>query len=82
MGGIDIKPGSFFGVDVVESSNLAKLLEQKRPDILVDFTVAEAAVQNAKTGAKAGTALVIGTTGFTPAQRAEMAAAIKGMFPR
>ncbi len=81
VGGIDIKPGSFFGVDVVESSQLSRLLEEKRPDILVDFTVADAAVQNVKTGSKAGTALVIGTTGFTPAQRAEMAAAIKGNVP-
>ena len=52
VGGIDIKPGSFFGVDVVESSQLGKLLEEKCPDILIDFTVADAAVQNAKAGAK------------------------------
>jgi len=78
VGGIDIKPGSFFGAEVVESSRLAWLLEKKRPEILIDFTVADAAVQNVKTGAKAGTALVIGTTGFTPAQRVEMAEAING----
>ncbi|MCX6699041.1 MAG: 4-hydroxy-tetrahydrodipicolinate reductase [Methanomicrobiales archaeon] len=81
VGGIDIKPGSFFGVGVVESSQLPGLLEEKRPDILIDFTVADAAVQNVKAGAKAGTALVIGTTGFTPAQRAEMEVAIKGNVP-
>jgi len=81
VGGIDIKPGSFFGVGVVESSQLPGLLEEKRPDILIDFTVADAAVQNVKAGAKAGTALVIGTTGFTPTQRAEMEVAIKGNVP-
>lgn len=81
VGGIDIKPGSFFGVEVVESARLAKLLEEKKPDVLIDFTVADAAVQNVKTGAKAGTALVIGTTGFTAAQRAEMTAAIQGNVP-
>jgi 4-hydroxy-tetrahydrodipicolinate reductase len=81
VGGIDIKPGSFFGVGVVESSQLPDLLEEKRPDILIDFTVADAAVQNVKAGVKAGTALVIGTTGFTPAQRAEMEVAIKGNVP-
>jgi len=81
VGGIDIKPGSFFGADVVESSQLSWLLEEKQPDILIDFTVADAAVQNVKTGAKAGIALVIGTTGFTPAQRADMEAAIQQNVP-
>ncbi|MCU0629884.1 MAG: 4-hydroxy-tetrahydrodipicolinate reductase [Methanoregulaceae archaeon] len=81
VGGIDIKPGSFFGAEVVESSKLVSLLEEKNPDILIDFTVADAAVQNVKTGAKAGVAMVIGTTGFTPAQQAEMEAAIKGNVP-
>jgi 4-hydroxy-tetrahydrodipicolinate reductase len=81
VGGIDIKPGSLFGAEVVESSQLSRLLEEKKPDLLIDFTVADAAVQNVKAGAKAGTALVIGTTGFTPAQRAEMAAAIQGNVP-
>ncbi|MEI7433285.1 MAG: 4-hydroxy-tetrahydrodipicolinate reductase [Methanomicrobiales archaeon] len=81
VGGIDIKPGSFFGAEVVESSQLSRLLEEKRPDILIDFTVADAAVQNVKMGVKAGTALVIGTTGFTLTQRAEMAAAINGNVP-
>jgi len=81
VGGVDIKPGSFFGVEVRESSQLPGLLEEKKPDILIDFTVADAAVRNAITGAKAGTALIIGTTGFTPGQQAEMADAITGNVP-
>ena len=40
---------------------------------MIDFTVADAAVSNVRSGAKYGAALVIGTTGFTPAQRVEMA---------
>jgi 4-hydroxy-tetrahydrodipicolinate reductase len=81
LGGVANKSGSFFGVDIVESSELSRLLEQKKPDVLIDFTIADAAVQNVKAAAKAGTALVIGTTGFTPAQRAAMAKAIEGTVP-
>ena len=80
-GGVDIKPGSFFGVEVVDSSGLPRFLEAKKPDVLIDFTIADAAVQNAKAAARAGTALVIGTTGFTPAQRADMAREIEGNVP-
>jgi 4-hydroxy-tetrahydrodipicolinate reductase len=80
-GGVDIRPGEFFGREVVESSRLDNFLEKIQPDIMIDFTVADAAVANVRSGAKYGAALVIGTTGFTPAQRAEMAKAIEGHVP-
>ncbi len=41
-------------------------------NVFVDFTGAEAAMQNLPKAARAGLNLVIGTTGFTPAQLAEL----------
>jgi 4-hydroxy-tetrahydrodipicolinate reductase len=43
-----------------------------RPDtVTLDFTVAEAAVEHLRTAVANGAAIVIGTTGFSPEQRAE-----------
>jgi 4-hydroxy-tetrahydrodipicolinate reductase len=81
VGGVDIRPGSFFNTEVVEAPKIEGFLAAKRPDVLVDFTVASAAVANAKAASKLGIALVIGTTGFTPDQRAEMQKAIEGHAP-
>ena len=81
VGGIDLRPGTFFGADIVASQDIESLLKSKKPDVLIDFTVAQAAVGNVKAAAKNNVALVIGTTGFTPEQRREMAAAIEGHVP-
>jgi len=80
-GGVDVRPGEFFGKEVVEASRLDSFLDQTQPDIMIDFTVADAAVSNVKSGAKYGAALVIGTTGFTPEQRIDMAKSIEGHVP-
>lgn len=37
VGGINLKPGSFFGIDIVESKNAESLLQKTRPDVLIDF---------------------------------------------
>jgi 4-hydroxy-tetrahydrodipicolinate reductase len=81
VGGINLKPGTFFGVDIVESKNMEELLAAKKPDVLIDFTSASAAVGNVKVAAKNKVALVVGTTGFSADQRAEMATAIEGNVP-
>lgn len=81
VGGIDLKPSSFFGVEIVETGNMEKLLETKKPDVMIDFTIAHAAVGNVKLAAKHKVAAIVGTTGFTPEQRAEMEKAIKGNIP-
>ncbi|MCX6681801.1 MAG: 4-hydroxy-tetrahydrodipicolinate reductase [Methanoregula sp.] len=81
VGGIDLKPSSFFGVDIVESQKLEHFLTSKKPDVLIDFTIAHAAVENVKTAAKNNVAIVVGTTGFTSEQRADMAKAIEGHVP-
>jgi 4-hydroxy-tetrahydrodipicolinate reductase len=81
VGGVDLKPGSFFGVDIVESQKLEHLLKSKKPEVLIDFTIAQAAVENVKTAAKNNVAVVVGTTGFSPEQKADMAKAIEGHIP-
>ncbi len=42
-------------------------------DVVIDFTAPEASLQNAKACAEAGVALVIGSTGFSPQAKAEIA---------
>jgi 4-hydroxy-tetrahydrodipicolinate reductase len=81
VGGINLKPGSFFGVDIVASDNAENLLRKTRPDVLIDFTVASAAVGNVKMAARNKVALVVGTTGITHEQRREMDTAIQGHVP-
>jgi len=81
VGGIDLKPGTFFGVDIVETKNMEALLKSKKPDVLLDFTIASAAVESVKVAARNKVALVVGTTGFSSDQRAEMAQAIEGNVP-
>jgi 4-hydroxy-tetrahydrodipicolinate reductase len=56
------------GIKIVGADKLAEELKRSKPDVLVDFTNAAAAVQNIKTAAEAGVALVVGTTGFTEEQ--------------
>jgi 4-hydroxy-tetrahydrodipicolinate reductase len=81
VGGVDLRAGSFFGVDIVESGAIGSFLSQKKPDVLIDFTAPVAAVENVKAAARQGTALVVGTTGFSNDQRAEMARAVEGKVP-
>ncbi|HIH04344.1 MAG TPA: 4-hydroxy-tetrahydrodipicolinate reductase [Methanoregulaceae archaeon] len=81
VGGVDVRAGTQFGADVVEPSELGTLLEERRPDVLMDFTVAAAAVGNIRTAADHGVALVVGTTGFSDDQAAANHAAIDGRIP-
>lgn len=65
------------GVKIVGADKLAEALKKSKPDVLVDFTKADAAVQNVKTASEVGVSVVVGTTGFTAEQRAEAEEAIK-----
>jgi len=56
------------GVRVSDASDLAETLRETEPDVLVDFTVAPAAVETIKTATEAGVNLVVGTTGFSDEQ--------------
>jgi 4-hydroxy-tetrahydrodipicolinate reductase len=81
VGGIDLRGGSFFGVDVTEAALIDSLLASAKPDVLIDFTAPAASVSHLKAAARSRTAAVVGTTGFSPEQRAEMAKAIEGTIP-
>src|SRR5438067_1050028 len=52
----------------------------ERPDVLVDFTVPSTVVQNAREAVGAGAHVVIGTTGFDPAELADLASAAANVF--
>jgi 4-hydroxy-tetrahydrodipicolinate reductase len=80
-GGISRKAGSFFGADIVEAKDAEHLLKTTKADVLLDFTTASAAVENVKMAARNNVALVVGTTGFSPGQRAVMAGAIDNHVP-
>ncbi|MDG6256305.1 MAG: 4-hydroxy-tetrahydrodipicolinate reductase [Methanomicrobiaceae archaeon] len=80
-GGVDVGQGEFYGVEIAAASEIDSFLEQVAPDVLIDFTIAHAAVENIKAAARHRTALVVGTTGFSPEQRAEIEAAIEGAVP-
>lgn len=79
IGGVDIREGSVLGKPVVSSEKLPAFIDEFRPDVMIDFTVAAATMVNAKIAASKGVALIIGTTGFTPEQDAELTAAIKNV---
>ncbi|MDD6285751.1 4-hydroxy-tetrahydrodipicolinate reductase [Methanosphaera sp.] len=65
------------GVEIIGSQNLKEGLESVKPDVLVDFTIASAAVETVKTCAECGVNVVVGTTGLTDEQLDVMHKAIK-----
>ncbi|MGL4669965.1 MAG: 4-hydroxy-tetrahydrodipicolinate reductase [Methanobacteriaceae archaeon] len=60
-------------VAITGSENLEETLKKTRPDVLVDFTIASAAIETIKIAAKSKVNLVVGTTGFTDEQNTEIA---------
>ncbi len=64
-------------VIVEDANNIEAALERAKPDVLIDLTIANAAVKNVIAGARKKVNLVVGTTGFTPEQRAAMESAIR-----
>lgn len=65
------------GVEVTRSDKIGKTLRDSDPDILVDFTIAEAAVGNVIAAAEKGVSVVVGTTGFSEDQWAEIEEAVE-----
>lgn len=80
-GGIDLRPSTFFGAEIVEAKDADALLKKTKADVVIDFTIASAVVGNVQVAARNNCALIIGTTGISPAQRAEMEKAILGHVP-
>jgi 4-hydroxy-tetrahydrodipicolinate reductase len=56
------------GIPIKSSQKLAEVLKKTNPDVLIDFTIAEAVVGAIKTSAECGVNVVVGTTGFSDKQ--------------
>lgn len=56
------------GLEITPSTELRTVLEETKPEILVDFTIANAAIETIKISAETGVNLVVGTTGFSDKQ--------------
>ena len=54
------------------SSDLEKIIIETQPEVIIDFTLAHAAMPAVRTAVKHKVNLVIGTTGFKPEEVAEM----------
>jgi 4-hydroxy-tetrahydrodipicolinate reductase len=72
VGGINLKQSSFFGAEIVESKDAEALLKKTKADVLIDFTIASVVVGNVQMAARNNCALIVGTTGISAEQRAEM----------
>ncbi|MGB9937781.1 MAG: 4-hydroxy-tetrahydrodipicolinate reductase [Methanobacterium sp.] len=59
-------------VPINGAEKLAEVLKDKKPNVLVDFTKADAAVDTIKTAAECGVDVVVGTTGFSKKQLGEI----------
>ncbi len=78
VAGFDLQGGRKVDkITVSPASDMGSVLKAAKPDVLIDFTIASATVQNVKTAAASGVNLVIGTTGFDDAQKAEIKKAIE-----
>lgn len=71
VGGIDVVPAPA-GVAVPWSSDPVALFDEVRPRVVVDFSTASAALPVAQAALAAGASPVIGTSGLTAAQVAEI----------
>ncbi|MDD3985803.1 MAG: 4-hydroxy-tetrahydrodipicolinate reductase [Methanobacterium sp.] len=65
------------GIEINGAEKLQNILKRKNPDVLVDFTIANAAVKTIKTAAECDVNLVVGTTGFSNKQISEITDSIK-----
>jgi len=65
-------------VTVTDASEIKSVLAKMKPDVLIDFTAPTPAVSNAGVAADLGINLIIGTTGFSKEQQAQMRQAIEG----
>jgi 4-hydroxy-tetrahydrodipicolinate reductase len=65
------------GITIQGAENLQKILKVTKPDVLVDFTIANAAFETIKIASSLRINLVVGTTGFTEEQNIQIAKIIK-----
>lgn len=82
VGAVDIKGGADAGTlvglpasGILVETDLEALLERKKPEVMVDFTRPDVVFGNVMTALKHGTSPVVGTTGLSDEQKAEIAKA-------
>lgn len=56
------------GNEVADEGDLPRLLDERDPDVLVDFTLPDPSTRYVEACADAGVAVVVGTTGFSESQ--------------
>jgi 4-hydroxy-tetrahydrodipicolinate reductase len=75
-GGVDIKAAGTLtradGTAAPFGSDLAEIINNCEPDVMVDFSTARASLPAIRTAAKSNVNMVIGTTGFTAPELDEM----------
>jgi len=69
------------GVKVSDGADISNLLPRMKPDVLIDFTRADAAIKNVAAAALSGVAVVVGTTGFTEEQKEQLTELVEGRVP-
>lgn len=80
VGAVDLKSsfddvGDLIGVGktgVVVGNDLATVISETKPQVMVDFTAPEAAMGNIRTAIKNGVCPVVGTTGLSPTDMEEV----------
>jgi len=77
VGGVDLEAATLFDAPIYASEKLQDFITDTRPDIMIDFTAASASAKNIPEVAKRGVSIILGTTGFTKEQQAEIENAIK-----
>lgn len=65
-------------VAVSDATEIRDVLALSRPDVLIDFTAASAAVQNVLAASDLGVNLVVGTTGLSQEQHSQIRKAVEG----
>ncbi|WP_305881854.1 4-hydroxy-tetrahydrodipicolinate reductase [Haloplanus halophilus] len=71
--------GPVEGIEIEDEADLPRLLDERDPDVLVDFTVPDPSARYVEACADAGVAAVVGTTGFSESQLAVIADAAEAV---
>lgn len=72
VGAVDAKAGSLLGTDIPVTTDLKQALATCRPDVVVDFTRPDVVMGNLRVILTQGVRAVVGTTGFTKEDLAEV----------
>ena len=66
------------GVVVQDATDISVILSKAKPDVLIDFTRADAAIKNVAAASLSGVSVVVGTTGFSDEQKLQLEELVNG----